>query len=398
MNDNNSLIFVSGNIDDAYAFAKRVEESDIDADIFHEMSQNISIIDIKKALRKRFNPEQIARFGNNHVIYPIHSKKTYQTIISRKINQITKGVKNKFNIDVTIDNSIHNLIYNNGVYPAQGTRPVFSTISEIVEATLPRFLLQSLIKKEKSFSLFYENNLICAISNNKDIFYNLPYKGTLDKIKNKREKDYDQRILTAVHEAGHGVLYATLFKLAPPQLSALGASSDTSGFLFPHEICESKNFMMNKICVFYGGLEAERLIFGQGNETLGSISDNMKATSIAGQIVKRASMDRFVSYMISEENNNKVYNTFKNADVFIEKILKDNIAQTKQILSQNKKLLIDIVDYLIHNKQLQPEDFKKICKKRGLNVKLLKSRNGQNKIISPNYFKKYKMFKEQKNG
>ena len=54
------LIFVSGNIDEAYEMASQCDESDMDADLFHKHSKHISMLTIKKALTRRFKPEQIA--------------------------------------------------------------------------------------------------------------------------------------------------------------------------------------------------------------------------------------------------------------------------------------------------------------------------------------------------
>ena len=76
------LIFISGNLDEAFVMADEVEDSERDADIYHELSKRINIIHIKHALSKQFKPEQIARFGNNHVIYPCLDKKSYYEITS----------------------------------------------------------------------------------------------------------------------------------------------------------------------------------------------------------------------------------------------------------------------------------------------------------------------------
>jgi ATP-dependent Clp protease ATP-binding subunit ClpA len=65
--------------------ADQTEESDTDADIFHKHSLRINLIEIKDALKSRFKPEQIARFGNTHVIYPALSRSSYETIIRRKV-------------------------------------------------------------------------------------------------------------------------------------------------------------------------------------------------------------------------------------------------------------------------------------------------------------------------
>ena len=65
------LIFVCGNLDEMYhETAQRVQDCDTDADIFHRLTRKLSLIDVKKALGERFKPEQIARLGNAHVIYP----------------------------------------------------------------------------------------------------------------------------------------------------------------------------------------------------------------------------------------------------------------------------------------------------------------------------------------
>ncbi len=63
-----SLIFVLGNLDEAYKMSQNMNP-DISADDFHEETSKITIAHIKRALRKRFRPEQIARLGNNHIIY-----------------------------------------------------------------------------------------------------------------------------------------------------------------------------------------------------------------------------------------------------------------------------------------------------------------------------------------
>ena len=67
---NQMLIFISGNIDEAYNFAENVDDVDRDADVYYEMSKKINFLNIKNALTDKFKPEQISRFGNNHIIYP----------------------------------------------------------------------------------------------------------------------------------------------------------------------------------------------------------------------------------------------------------------------------------------------------------------------------------------
>ena len=88
------LIFISGNLDEAFTMANSLEDVDVDADVFHNYSKTIDVITIKKALKKRFKPEQISRLGNTHIIYPSLSKDSYSKIIVKKLQESIKDVKN----------------------------------------------------------------------------------------------------------------------------------------------------------------------------------------------------------------------------------------------------------------------------------------------------------------
>src|SRR6185312_534920 len=70
------LVFICGNIDEAYQMSGNTNDADTCADVFHEFSKKINVVDIKQALSKRFKPEQVARFGNNHINYPSISKRS----------------------------------------------------------------------------------------------------------------------------------------------------------------------------------------------------------------------------------------------------------------------------------------------------------------------------------
>ena len=87
------LIFVTGNLDELYDhLAEAVEDCDTDADVFHARSRKLSVINVKNALGQRFRPEQIARLGNNHFIYPSLSRASYQRLIARTAAQCVDEV------------------------------------------------------------------------------------------------------------------------------------------------------------------------------------------------------------------------------------------------------------------------------------------------------------------
>lgn len=84
-----SLIFVLGNLDEAYQMS-HIFSPDIDADTFHKESLKITVPKIKKALKRRLRNEQIARLGNTHIIYPALNQKAYQQIVAKELDAIDK--------------------------------------------------------------------------------------------------------------------------------------------------------------------------------------------------------------------------------------------------------------------------------------------------------------------
>lgn len=386
-----ALIFISGNIDEAYQFiAGKTNEVDLDADIFHDMSTKINILDIKKALTRRFKPEQIARFGNNHVIYPSLSKKSYETIIKRKVAEISKKVSHSYDLKIDVDESMMDLIYKNGVFPAQGTRPVFSTISEIIESPLPDFLLVALIKKAKMARMFYEKENICMeIAGD---VYKRPYSGDVDKLKKLRNKNINQKTLYAVHEAGHAVVYANLFMLAPPQLTATPAASDVGGFMWVHGNCGSKNMAKDQICSLLAGTAAERIIFGEEDTTSGGSEDLREATRTAALMVRRYAMDSVASCVGSEYKTDILNTNMSDTSKMVESIISKMSAKAGHIVRNNKGLLTDIIDYLLVNDRMFPKEFRELCKKHGVKVGIKKAED----VICPDYVDKYKGYKNAK--
>ena len=132
------LIFVCGNLDEMYAdAASRVEDCDTDADVFHAMTRKLSLIDVKRALSERFKPEQIARLGNNHVVYPSLNRSTYQKLIEVAVHGYLKEIEASSGLRFEVTDAVREQIYANSVFPTQGTRPVLSSVHSLMSA--PRY-------------------------------------------------------------------------------------------------------------------------------------------------------------------------------------------------------------------------------------------------------------------
>jgi len=383
------LIFISGNLDEAYGFTKNTNEVDIDADILYEKSKKISILDIKEALGKRFRPEQISRMGNIHIIYPSLGKNSFNEIIKRKIDEIIKNVKTQSGIDLTVAPSINKLIYDNGVYPTQGTRPVFSTISEVLEAFLPDFLMSAMIQNVNSLTISYENNFIVGKVNGEIL--RKSFTGNLDILRDKKQKNKNRKTLAAVHEAAHAVSHALLFKVSPNQIVSSPVSEDMEGFVYSQDICYSKDMVRNRVCVLLAGQEAEKIVFGESNYTSGAYDDLRKATGFVASMVRRWGMENWGSQIYMAEKNDLAYNGLSDSDMVIENIIKELRVRVKELLLNNKPLLIDVVNKLMLFDKITPEEFKELCACHNL---IISVSSLSEDVVYWDYFNKFEEFKK----
>lgn len=295
-----SLVFVIGNLDEAYDVSFNVNP-DMSPDQFHKITKKITVVDIKEALKDRFRNEQIARLGNIHVIYPSFSSSTFKGIIDLQLSKYAKEVEDRIGCKLTYDSSIKNIIYREGVFPTHGTRPVFSTIQEIVKSRLPEVmkamtdakLAQKLDSLEYSYSNGYvrvktydiDRNLLTTVKSKLKLRVDNLRKSTLD----------DKQALCAVHESGHFVAYASIYGNVPAKLISVATESGTGGFLLQDDdederAIKTYDYYMNNIKIALGGYVAERIVFGDNNKTSGAVSDLRKATSIASKMVLELGM------------------------------------------------------------------------------------------------------------
>lgn len=361
-----TLILVSGNLDEAFAMATQIAESDVDADIFHAFTQKITIVDIKNALSQKFRPEQVARFGNIHLIYKSLKKVDFEQLIVIEIKRIIESTQAKFGVSLTVSDSIHELIYRNGVFPVQGVRPVFSSVVDILETNLSKFLFTALLNRQTSIGLDYDFNsseIIAAIDSTE---HRIPFTGRIDKI---RESNLDDTIANiSVHEAGHAVAYMVLFGLAPLQLKSKLANSYAGGFTFPHQIYETRDSIINKVKIYLAGGLAEELIFGKILASIGRSHDREQATALVIDYIRKYGFDdEFQASYVLEY----AYVMDKSeTDTDIEKMISRLSSETQELLSLHKPLLKAIALRLSVTGSLDAEEVAAIAIDHGITAEV----------------------------
>ena len=354
------LIFVAGNLDEMYDdTAKSVQDCDTDADIFHALTKKLSIIDVKKALSVRFKPEQIARLGNEHVIYPSFSRATYQKLIQNSCAKYLKDIEQTSQLRFQLDPQIETEIYSNAVFPSQGTRPLFSSIHAILSAPLVSATLWAIehgatAEDRPRVSLDHAKKNLLVQFRDHSISY--PVRFELNQLKQRTDPDF--RALLAVHEAGHGLLYGLLFRQPPQELKINVASFDGGYASYVPMRVVSRQNCLDRICVGLGGRVAESMVFGEDAATTGAKSDLQKATVLASRFVRQYGFDKRLSRTdiapTSDENSNT---DIALTNAAIEALLVEQYARAAELLKENSAIFLKIVQGLTENGEVSRAQF-----------------------------------------
>lgn len=358
INCSKALVIILGNLDEAFKVEKEISP-DIDADIFYDETSKVTVNDIKTALMKRFRAEQIARLGNTIIKYPTIKGEDFRRIIEMETKRIIRKFEETEGIKIKVSENMIDLLYSEGVYPAQGVRPVFTTIGTI----LTPLLSDILINKDDTFNEGY----IEIDVKDPELGYNLPKKTITLTHSANPDKDFGREIplalgelrnpdkcktiyINAIHEVGHAILTSYLTGKVPTSIVA--SSSTGGGFCTtydPDKVGEigCKGDVKNKIMIALAGYEAEKLIFGKKNDDktlLGSGSDISGAWEILSDVAYNSGYFKPLQYSNYEVDScgNIPGGLDDRLDLrsSIEVEFNNLREQTRKILKENKKLLL----------------------------------------------------------
>jgi hypothetical protein len=365
-----SLIFVLGNLDEAYSMSHSMNP-DISADEFHEQTSKITVAHIKRALRKRFRAEQIARLGNNHVIYKSFNSAQFRLLIRQELHRVGTFVANKFGWKISFDETVVNIVYAEGVFPAQGTRPVLTTVKNLIESKISSLVVSILeyqLPVEEIVWIFDNGNFVFTLKDKQGIVLSVISDDAKLKLENLRKSvDPELQAHTAVHEAGHAVLAALTLRIVPSVVVSRTAS-DAEGFClvtFPKGPM-TKETLKKDIVICLGGYVAERMIFGETLTCSGVYSDIQEASALANKAIRQFAMGTDPIYLaVNAAQNEDAFLLSEKYALEAIRIIKECEIEAEQILLRNKLLLLKIAEYLtIHSKMEEPL-IEKFVKKYG---------------------------------
>lgn len=366
------VIFISGNLDNAFIGATAADDCDTDADFYHEETKKISTMQIKATLLTQFRPEQVSRLGNNHIIYPSMSRASYKQLIEATVNKYINEMQNISGIKFTVSQNILDVIYDNSVFPTQGTRPVFSSIHLIFSGLLSNITFWAIENNYDRVSMDISgDSAIVAKGNSKSPEATAVFPITLEITEKKNRATVDFKTFVAVHEAGHAITYAALTGTAPKEIK-INVVSFTGGYVLPsnENSIVTKKQISNQITVYLAGRAAEMLVFGSEDCSTGARSDIAKATQLASDYVRVHGFSEFVSVVSSKDPHPLSWTTFiDESDRIIEKMMNEFMERATKVIKENDKFFKLVVDRLIHSNVIKQEEFIGMANDFGFSLK-----------------------------
>lgn len=352
------LVFICGNLDEMYEdLATSVDDCDSDADTFHAVTAKLSVIDVKQALNRRFKPEQVARLGNEHVIYPSLPRRAYEQLIAQGCARYAAETGARCGLHFELDASVHEQIYANAVFPAQGTRPLFSSLHAILGAGLAKAALWALERGAlpgDRVGLTADGPSLVAHWRGQSHSIAAPFE--ISRLRQRNNADF--RALLAVHEAGHGLIHALLFGRAPTEIKIHVASFEGGYHAYTSRKVWSRQNLLDNICTSLAGRAAELMVFGADISSSGAESDLRKATESAARMLRHLGHgDRIGRCDVAAASDEHLVTDVEATNAPIEALLQAEHARAMQLLQAHHAALLALVDELMAQGQVTPARF-----------------------------------------
>ena len=352
------LIFVCGNLDEMYEdLATSVEDCDSDADVFHALTSQLSVIDVKQALNRRFKPEQVARLGNEHVIYPSLSRRAYEQLIEQGCSRYASEAEARCGLRFELDASVREQIYANAVFPAQGSRPLFSSLHAILGSGLAKAALWAIERGAAPgdfVRLSADGRELSAQWREQSQAIAAPFE--LSRLRQRSNADF--RALLAVHEAGHGLVHALLFGRAPQEIKIHVASFEGGYNAYSSRKVWSRRNLRDSICTSLAGRAAELMVFGPELSSSGAESDLRKATETAARMLRHLGHgSRIGRCDVSADSEDNLCTDVESSNAPMEALLQAEHARATSLLQAHREALLALVDELIEQGQITPARF-----------------------------------------
>ncbi|MBI4420405.1 MAG: ATP-dependent zinc metalloprotease FtsH, partial [Gemmatimonadetes bacterium] len=188
----------------------------------------------------------------------------------------------------------------------------------------------------------------------------------------------EERKLTAYHEAGHALVGLKLPGLDPVQKVTIVPRGRSLGITFSWPEVDrhnyTKEFILSRLAMAYGGRVAEELIFGPDKVTTGAAQDIQQATEMARRMVTQFGMSDVVGPIAVGDREQQIFlgreiahrrevseKTAELVDTEVKRILDEAFRRARRMLEENMETLHRMAAALLERETLDREDVERVA-------------------------------------
>ena len=305
---------------------------------------------------KRYRPEQIARLGNRHIIYPAFGRLEYEQIIKAQVKKVLHVFQNKLALSFDVEQNLLDVIYSEGVAPAQGVRPVLSTVDQLVTNRIPSIYLAAQELGEPVDKVIFcghnSGRFVTQLLCNGLVVGEVVDQILLQNQSAREDKTPATKAAISVHEVGHALVQILRQGRIPTTLTCVTANRSVLGYSATRTekkvTLRTAEDEQRELEVLFGGFAAEEVVFGQSLVTAGSGDDIMRATRLAGIMVKKRGQGsvRYHADAPTSECDWSIKADDKFLDREVASLIDSAYASAVAILSQNQHVLVGLAHEL----------------------------------------------------
>jgi cell division protease FtsH len=183
----------------------------------------------------------------------------------------------------------------------------------------------------------------------------------------------DERRLTAYHEAGHTVVALHTEGADPVHKVTIVPRGRALGLMYSlpekDRYGHTREFLIGRLAISFGGRVAEELIFGPGKVTTGAGSDIQIATNIARQMVTTFGMSDRIGMMAVGDREQEIFlgrefarrsevseHTAQVVDEEVKGLLDAAYSRARQVLMDERDLLDRVAQALLERETIDAEE------------------------------------------
>lgn len=231
--------------------------------------------------------------------------------------------------------------------------------SEVTERAIENIAKRSIGWSLGELDTVVQNALRTAIcGNERDFIDDDTLNKAFEKYLSGESKEHDEKGLrgTAIHEAGHAVVAATLGIM--PSYATIVARGDHGGYVYygDEKVTKlSKKDGLNRICIMMAGRAAEVSEFGEDGVTSGISGDLKAATELATSMLCDYAMDDEFPIYIEPSKRGEAHITER-----VAQIIKEQSERASEIIGTNRDKVNAVAGALLNKVSLDEKDLREI--------------------------------------